>query len=73
VTLQLIEAGHTPKEAEAWANDIGPFHQAPHDDVSLFVAALTNVWEEISTANPEGWRANVAAAAREWAVFRGVE
>ncbi len=70
--LQLIEAGHTPKNAETWAEDIAPFRRAPQDHVSLFVIALKNLWEEISAADPQQWKADVATAARDWAAHRGL-
>lgn len=50
--LQLIEAGHTPKEAETWGEEIAPFRRATEPDVSLFVTALKNVWAEVSAADP---------------------
>jgi hypothetical protein len=72
VILQLISEGHTPKQAEAWGEQIAPFRRAPDDHVSLFVKAIRNLWEEIAEADPQEWKTSVAVAANEWASHRNI-
>ena len=72
VILQLIAEGHTPEQAEAWAKEIAPFKRAPQGEVSLFVKANVNLWNEIADADTQGWKIRVATAANEWAAHRDI-
>ncbi|BCJ76977.1 hypothetical protein CS0771_65210 [Catellatospora sp. IY07-71] len=73
VGLQLIQAGHTPKDAELWCQNSPEFAAATDEAVSTFVAAARSLWAEISAADPQQWKIEVAEAARAWAEYRGVQ
>lgn len=72
VGLQLIQAGHTPKNAEHWCQDSPTFTIVTDEAVSTFVTAARGLWAEISAADPQPWKIEVAEAARAWAEYRGV-
>ncbi|MFC7759158.1 hypothetical protein ACFQY4_15055 [Catellatospora bangladeshensis] len=71
VALHMIRSGHHPKDAERWGQDVPAFAAAPDEAVSAFVSANSVLWTEISGADPEPWKAEVARAARRWAEHRG--
>jgi hypothetical protein len=72
VGLQLIQAGHSPKDAELWCQDSPAFADTADEAVSTFVAATRSLWAEISAADPQPWKMEIAESARAWAEYRGV-
>ncbi|MEU8999817.1 aminoglycoside phosphotransferase [Streptomyces caniferus] len=64
--IWLIASGHTPASAERWAAETPAWHTAPVEGIAAFAAANRNVWEEISTADPDPWTVRLAAAAATW-------
>ncbi|SDT29819.1 hypothetical protein SAMN05216371_1813 [Streptomyces sp. TLI_053] len=42
--VRLIEAGHTPAQAERWAENVPLWHAAPARSVTAFAATLTGLW-----------------------------
>ncbi|MFI8320711.1 hypothetical protein [Streptomyces sp. NPDC085529] len=68
----LVEHGHTPPEAEAWAARVPSWSTAPTEAVNAFAAATVSVWKEISDGNPEPWTLDMLSAARRWADHRTV-
>ncbi|MEV4414025.1 hypothetical protein [Catellatospora sp. NPDC049609] len=70
--LHMIRAGHEPKDAELWAETLPAYASASEDAVSTLVAAHVALWDEISAADPQPWKGEVADAARRWAAHRGL-
>ncbi|WP_405839002.1 aminoglycoside phosphotransferase [Streptomyces platensis] len=64
--IWLIAFGHTPASAERWAAQVPAWHTAPDEGITAFAAANRNVWDEISTADPDPWTLRLAAAAATW-------
>lgn len=69
--VRLIRAGHTPAQAESWADQIPAWKQAPPHAVDAFAAALAALWEQRLRENPASHRGPLAEAARAWATHRG--
>ncbi|MEV0453906.1 phosphotransferase [Catellatospora methionotrophica] len=70
VGLQLIRAGHTPKDAELWCQNFPAFAEATNQAVTTFVTAARGLWAEIATTDPQPWKVEVADAADVWAGYR---
>ncbi|GAA5200781.1 hypothetical protein GCM10023322_79400 [Rugosimonospora acidiphila] len=70
--LQLIHAGHHPKGAERWCQQLPAYAAASEDAVSTFVRAVHAMWHEISTADPQPWKREIAEASERWAQYRGL-
>ncbi|MFE7544585.1 aminoglycoside phosphotransferase [Streptomyces platensis] len=64
--IWLIASGHTPASAERWAAKVPAWHTAPDEGIAAFAAANRNVWDEISSADPDPWTLRLAAAAATW-------
>ncbi|WP_328547155.1 aminoglycoside phosphotransferase [Streptomyces platensis] len=64
--IWLIASGHSPASAERWAAEVPAWHTAPAEGIAAFAAANRNVWDEISTADPDPWTLRLAAAAATW-------
>jgi hypothetical protein len=73
LAVQLIQAGHTPAEAETWCRSLPAYAAANEEAISTFVAAAAGLWREISDADPQPWKAQVATAAHRWAQYRGLQ
>ncbi|WP_034593850.1 hypothetical protein [Hamadaea tsunoensis] len=72
LALHMIRAGHHPKDAELWAETLPAYATAHDDAISVLVAANVAIWEEITAADPQPWKAEVRDAARRWAAHRGL-
>ncbi|MFI9080427.1 aminoglycoside phosphotransferase [Streptomyces sioyaensis] len=70
--IWLIASGHTPASAEHWAAEVPAWHTAPAEGITAFAAANRNIWDEISTADPDPWTLRTAAAAATWHDHRDV-
>jgi hypothetical protein len=70
VGLQMITAGHQPGAAEAWCRQLPAYAAASGQAVSAFVTAARGLWADISSADPQPWKRQVAAAAERWAAHR---
>jgi len=67
---RLIEAGHTPADAEAWAQELPVWQQAPSETRTALAVAIWGIWEYLERHQPLAHRTALTAAAREWARFR---
>ncbi len=65
--VRLIRAGHTPAQAESWADRIPPWKQASPEAVGVFVSALAALWEQRLREYPVPHRRQLAEAAQAWA------
>jgi hypothetical protein len=72
VGLQLIEAGHHPEDAERWCHQLPAYAAATTEAVTTFVSTARALWHDISAADPQPWKHDIAAAADRWAKHRGL-
>ncbi|MGW1675560.1 aminoglycoside phosphotransferase [Streptomyces sp. NPDC002324] len=54
--LRLLEAGHTPAEADAFAHRFPSWRNAPAKAVQAFAAANSAAWQEIARADTAPWK-----------------
>jgi hypothetical protein len=73
LVLQLVAAGHSPAQAEAWASRCPAWAQADPRAIDAFVRADVRMHEAFAARRPEAdWLEAMAASAREWAAHRGL-
>ncbi len=70
--LRLIANGHSPASAEYWASQCISWMNAPRHGVDAFALASARLYEEIAREDPQPWKKQLARAARQWAVYRGI-
>jgi hypothetical protein len=68
--LRLMAAGHTPEDAEAWAQQVPPWSTTPKKEIDAFAAASSRVWTEIAQADPQLWKKSLALTAAQWMRYR---
>lgn len=67
---RLIDAGHTPLQAEAWAAAVPAWATADPTAITAFAAALSGLWTSFASAAPDPRQEELAAVARRWAWLR---
>ena len=67
---RLLDAGHTPQQAERWAATIPAYAAADPDAVSAFAAALAGLWTYRTLTAPNPRQTQLASIARRWAHHR---
>ncbi|WP_284745947.1 phosphotransferase family protein [Amycolatopsis sp. RTGN1] len=67
---RLIEAGHDPADAEAWAEQLPTWRQAPAEPRTALAVAIWGIWEYLERHQPLAHRPALTAAARAWAHHR---
>ena len=70
--LRLIANGHSPASAEYWASQCVSWMNAPRHGVDAFALASARLHEEIARKDPQPWKKQLARAARQWAIYRGI-
>jgi hypothetical protein len=70
--LRLIANGHSPASAECWASQCISWVNAPRHGVDAFALASARLYEEIAREDPQPWKGQLARAARQWAIHRGI-
>lgn len=69
--VRLIDAGHTPAQAEVWATHLPTWRDAPPVAVAAFALANTALWNDIAVQDPgAGWKRRMAVSARRWSEHR---
>ncbi|MBS2533129.1 phosphotransferase [Catenulispora sp. NF23] len=68
--IRLIDAGHSAKSAELWAQQCDGWDGADDRAVDVFAAASARMWDDIAKAEPLQWKASMAQSAQKWASFR---
>jgi hypothetical protein len=68
--IRLIDAGHTPAEAETWAGHLPSWHQASPKALTAFAHANARMWSEIECQSGATWTKKMAASAHAWAAHR---
>ncbi|MFS8199259.1 aminoglycoside phosphotransferase [Streptomyces sp. CWNU-52B] len=70
LVLRLMEAGHAPEAADAWARGQFPsWATAPHPSVAAFSAANARVWDEIARNDPQDWKKQMGRLAHDWVTY----
>jgi hypothetical protein len=70
LVIRLIAAGHTPNDAEHWAEQVPSWHTATEDARTAFAVAVWGIWEHLRQRHPLPHRTGLTAAARTWADYR---
>lgn len=73
LVLRLIEAGHTPAEAERWAAGLDAWTEASDTARTAFAVAVLGIWEFLQRDQPLPHRERLTNAARRWARHRWVD
>lgn len=67
---RLMAAGHTPADAEVWAQQTPSWGATPRKEIDAFVAASFRVWTEIAQADPQPWKKSLALMTEQWMRYR---
>ncbi|WP_210591130.1 aminoglycoside phosphotransferase [Streptomyces sp. GESEQ-35] len=68
--LRLMEAGHTPEAADAWAHGQFPsWAAAPHASVAAFSEANACTWDEVARNDPQDWKKHMGRLAHDWVTY----
>ncbi|MGW2292835.1 phosphotransferase, partial [Streptomyces phaeochromogenes] len=67
---RLISAGHTPEQAETFAQQVPAYRAADPATVTTFARTVYAAWENWERTRPMSHRAALTAAARTWAMHR---
>jgi hypothetical protein len=70
MVVRLINAGHTPAQAERWAEQVPAWHAPLPGAVTAFAAAAATRGEEWAQRHPAPHHRDLAAAAVKWARHR---
>jgi hypothetical protein len=70
VVIQLVQAGHSPEQAEQWAADVDAWRAAPPTAVTAFATEIYGMWEHLRHVHPLPIREGPTQAARLWARHR---
>lgn len=70
LVIQLIDNGHTPEQAETWAEQLPSWLAAPTDALDTFALANSRMWEQIAHDDPQPWKRHLAATTRRWTRHR---
>ena len=68
--VRLIRAGHSPEQAESWAEQIPAWSHAPDRSVTTFAGAIADLWRQRLRDAPAPHRGPLALAASDWASYR---
>jgi hypothetical protein len=67
--LRLLDAGHTPAKAHAFADQFPSWRTAPTDAVQAFATANAALWDEIARNDLSPWKARMARHATEYSTY----
>jgi hypothetical protein len=70
LVLRLMAAGHSPAQAETWASALPAWITVPARAVTAFARSGSRLWDQIACDDPQPWKLQMAANAREWARYR---
>ncbi|MHA6758753.1 aminoglycoside phosphotransferase [Streptacidiphilus sp. PAMC 29251] len=69
--VRLIDAGHTPTQAEQWAAQVPGFRTALPQVLAAFAEANALQWEEVQAQEPHSlWKQRMTASAAAWRDYR---
>ncbi|MFF5720248.1 phosphotransferase [Streptomyces buecherae] len=73
MVVQLISAGHTPAQAETWADQCEGWSKADPAALDAFARATHRMWVTRAEGRPdESWLGAMVTAAQEWTRHRGL-
>jgi hypothetical protein len=72
LAVQLIAAGHTPNEAERWAQRCNAWHSARREAIDAFATATVRMYRHFENRDPAPWRRAMTSAVTAWAVHRSI-
>jgi hypothetical protein len=67
---RLVIAGHSPREAECWADQFPGWRNLDQETRTAFAVAVLGVWEHMSRADPSPHREQLTDVARQWVRHR---
>jgi hypothetical protein len=70
LVVRLVAAGHTPAEAETWAEQLGAWRGASSRAVDAFADALVTLWRRKEQVEPAPHRPLLRHAAEQWSRYR---
>ncbi|MEY9859743.1 hypothetical protein ABH935_005376 [Catenulispora sp. GAS73] len=70
LVVRLIDAGHSAKNAELWAQKCDGWAGADDRAVDVFAAASARMWDDIAKAELLPWKVSMARSAQAWAAYR---
>jgi hypothetical protein len=70
LVLRLIEAGHTPRDAEQWAGTVAVWNTGSETARTAFAIVVLGVWEYLQRNHPLPHRERLTDVARQWARYR---
>ncbi|HEX6358226.1 hypothetical protein [Actinophytocola sp.] len=70
VLLRLIDAGHSPTDAEQWMARVDAWAATSDEDQTAFAVAVLGIWEFLQRDQPLPHRARLTDAARRWVRHR---
>uniref|UniRef100_UPI0013EA0AC6 phosphotransferase n=2 Tax=Frankiaceae TaxID=74712 RepID=UPI0013EA0AC6 len=68
--VRLIDAGHTPEDATAWATQFPAWQHASNEAVDAFTVANLRMWQEVVHADSQPWKKRLVETARKWSEYR---
>ncbi len=68
--VRLIDAGHTPAEAAAWAAQFPAWQHASSEAVDAFTVANLRMWQEVVHADSQPWKKRLVETAQKWSEYR---
>lgn len=72
LVVQLIAAGHTPDEAEQWAQRCAAWRSAKPEAIDVFATATVRMYQHFENRDPAPWRKAMTDAVTTWASYRGL-
>jgi hypothetical protein len=66
----LIAAGHSPKQAEWWAEQVPAWRTATIEGVTAFAEANAKMWAEIGAGSTDPWTRGIVTASEAWRQYR---
>lgn len=70
---RLIDAGHTPHQAEQWGNCLASWRNAFPTDATSFAHANAALWDDIAKHDSNDWKTRIARSARIWSEYRATQ
>jgi hypothetical protein len=72
LVIQLIAAGHSPIEAEQWAQRCTAWQSADPAAIDAFAVATVRMYQHFQNRDPSPWRKAMTQAVIAWATHRNV-
>lgn len=70
VVVRLMDAGHTPDDAEQWAQTVSVYAEAPADAITAAAAAIAGLWTLHAASSAGARQYELATVAQRWVQAR---